>query len=164
MGAIKDLVDLVTQLNEAVEDRKFANELRQVQSMIGTIQSEHAEIHEQRINLLSENAELKQEIASLKEEIQILKQQALEASSTTSSAETTLSQQEVDILLYLSKVQEATEGEIAHTIGYNLTKTQFWLTRLIDIDMINRSLSLVEDSHYYLQQGGREYLVGHDLI
>jgi hypothetical protein len=53
MGAIKDLVDLVAQLNERVEDRKIASELRDVQNMIGAIQSEHAEIHEQRIKLLT---------------------------------------------------------------------------------------------------------------
>jgi len=46
MGAIKDLVDLVTQLNNSVEDRKFALELREIQKMIGGLQSEHADIHE----------------------------------------------------------------------------------------------------------------------
>ena len=49
MGALKDLVDLVTQLAGSVQDRKFAAELRDIQSMIGHIQSEHAELHEQRI-------------------------------------------------------------------------------------------------------------------
>jgi hypothetical protein len=41
MGAIKDLVGLVTQLTDSVKDRKFASELRNIQSMIGSIQSEN---------------------------------------------------------------------------------------------------------------------------
>ena len=51
MGAVKDLVDLVTQLSNSIEDRKFAAELREIQSMIGGIQSEHAAMHEQRIEV-----------------------------------------------------------------------------------------------------------------
>jgi hypothetical protein len=69
MGAIKDLVGLVTQLTDSVKDRKFASELRNIQSMIGSIQSEHAQMHEQRIKLMTENAELKQKIISLEQEI-----------------------------------------------------------------------------------------------
>ena len=57
MGTIKDLVDLVNQLSSSEQDRKFAAELRQIQSMIGAIQSEHAAIHEQRIELMTQNAD-----------------------------------------------------------------------------------------------------------
>ncbi|PKN21885.1 MAG: hypothetical protein CVU68_06125 [Deltaproteobacteria bacterium HGW-Deltaproteobacteria-3] len=75
MGAIKDLVDLVTQLSNSVEDRKFAGELRQIQGMIGGIQSEHAAMHEQRINLMTENDNLKRENTSLKQKISELQKQ-----------------------------------------------------------------------------------------
>jgi hypothetical protein len=44
-----------SQLTDSVKDRKFASELRNIQSMIGSIQSEHAQMHEQRIKLMTEN-------------------------------------------------------------------------------------------------------------
>jgi septal ring factor EnvC (AmiA/AmiB activator) len=164
MGAIKDLVDLVTQLNSSVEDRKFAGELRQVQSMIGAIQSEHAEIHEQRIDLLTKNAELRQEISTLKEEIQLLKQQLLESNTPNAGIQNTLADDEVRILLFLANAQAAPAQTIAHQIGHSLTKTQFWLTRLQGLDMIGHTISFYEASKYYLEQPGREYLVKNELI
>jgi septal ring factor EnvC (AmiA/AmiB activator) len=69
VGAVKDLVDLVTQLSNSIQDRKFAAELRQIQIMIGSILSELAEIHEQRIALPTENAKLKHKIATLNQKI-----------------------------------------------------------------------------------------------
>lgn len=164
MGAIKDLVDLVTQLNSSVEDRKFAGELRQVQSMIGAIQSEHAEIHEQRISLMTENAELKQAIASLREEVAALKQQKEHVQSSQSKSSDALSEEEEKILLYLSEAQKATATQIAHSLNQNLTKTEFWVSRLCDLDMVYFSLFMNSPTSYYLQQGGREYLVTNDLI
>jgi|GEM_PF-7124113 len=162
MGAIKDLVDLVTQLSSSVEDRKFAGELRQVQSMIGAIQSEHAEIHEQRISLMTENAELKQTIASLREEVAALKQQ--KEHTRFSESGDGLSEEEVKILLYLAEAQEATATQIAHSLNQNLTKTEFWVSRLCDLDMVYFSLVMNSPTSYYLQQGGREYLVKNNLI
>ena len=80
MGALKDIIDLVTQLSTSVTDRKFAAELRDIQSMIRAHQSAHVTLHEQRISLLTENAKIKninatqlQEINSLKQEIFDLK-------------------------------------------------------------------------------------------
>ena len=73
MGAIKDLVDLTSDLLKSVKERKVAEELRHIQSMIGDIQSEQAELNEQRIGLMSENADLKQKITSLEQEIAELK-------------------------------------------------------------------------------------------
>ncbi len=141
MGTIKDLVDLVTQLNSSVEDRKFAGELRQVQSMIGAIQSEHAEIHEQRIILMTENAELKQVIASLKEEIVALKGQK-EAIQSGTQDTNTISEEEEGILLYLAHESNATAPQIALAIGQNLTKAEFWVSRLCDLDMVSFSLMI----------------------
>jgi len=69
MGAIKDLVDLVTKLSDSVQDRKFAAELREIQRMIGGILSEHAELHESRIALMTDNEKLKKKIPSLEARI-----------------------------------------------------------------------------------------------
>ena len=162
MGAIKDLIDLVTQLTNSLEDRKFAAELREIQSMIGNIQSEHAEIYEQRMELMTENAELKQVIASLKVEIAALKQQK-EADSQQQKNKN-ISKEEEQILLFLTKTEEATAQQIAHQLSFDLTKTKYWLNRLFDNDMIYSSLFMDQPTAYHLVQGGREYLVGNNLI
>ena len=44
MGAIKDLVGLVTQLTGSEKDRKFATELKEIQGTLESIQSENAEL------------------------------------------------------------------------------------------------------------------------
>ena len=164
MGAIKDLVDLVTQLNNSVEDRKFAGELREIQSMIGTIQSEHAAIHEQRIQLMTENAELKQVIASLKEEVAALKQQKEQAKHQQAGSEPSISKEEEQILLLLTTTEEATAHQIAQQLQYDLTKTEYWLERLSDNDMVYFSLVMNQPTAYYLVQGGRKHLIENGLI
>jgi septal ring factor EnvC (AmiA/AmiB activator) len=164
MGAIKDLVDLVTQLNNSVEDRKFASELREIQSMIGTIQSEHAAIHEQRIQLMTENAEHKQVIASLKEEVAALKQQKEQARHQQAGSEQSISKEEEQILLLLTKSEEATAHQIAHQLQYDLTKTEYCLERLCDNDMVYFSVVMNQPTAYYLVQGGRKHLVDNGLI
>ena len=78
MGAIKDLVDLVTRLSESVQDRKFAGELRQIQGMIGGILSEHAELHESRIALMTDNEKLKKQIPALEARIAQLQKENAE--------------------------------------------------------------------------------------
>jgi chromosome segregation ATPase len=161
MGAIKDLIDLVTQLNSSVEDRKFAGELRQVQSMIGAIQSEHAEIHEQRIALMTENAELKQKIAGLKEEILALKQRASESGTAASSS---IDKEEERILLYLTKVSEATAQQIANVLEQTPTKTEFWVNRLCESEKLYAYYAVNSPVTYSLEQAGREYLVLNDLV
>ena len=163
MGTITDLIDLVNQLTSSVKDRKFAGELRQVQSMIGAIQSEHAEIHEQRINLLTKNAELKQNIASLKEEIVDLKSQ-MGTIQSVPQADNALSEEEKEILLLLSEAEDATTHQIAQSMNQKLTKTKFWIRRLYDLNMVSSSLIMNQPTSYYLIQGGREYLVKNNLI
>jgi chromosome segregation ATPase len=162
MGAIKDLVDLVTQLNNSVDDRKFAGELREIQGMIGNIQSEHADSHEKRIELMTENSELKQVIVSLKEEITTLKQQKEMASHPKNSKSITT--EEENILLLLTKAKEATAHQIANQLSYDLTKTEYWLERLCDNEMIYFPLIMNQTTSYLLNQGGREYLVENNLI
>jgi hypothetical protein len=67
MGAIKDIVDLTTQLNNSVQDRKLAAEILQIQMLILTVQKDDAE-------LVSENLDLKKKIFELEKEIFSIKQ------------------------------------------------------------------------------------------
>lgn len=58
MSAIKDVIDLVTQLSKSVEDRKLATELLQIMSHLSTVQSENTE-------LMSKNLETEKKIFNL---------------------------------------------------------------------------------------------------
>lgn len=78
MGAIKDVVDLLTQLANRVQDRKLASELNTIQTLILKIQAEHAELHET-------DMQLREERLSLKERIQELEAKVAELSSASSA-------------------------------------------------------------------------------
>ena len=78
MGAIKDVVDLLTQLVSRIQDRKVAAELNTIQSLILNIQAEHAELHETNIKLSEERL-------SLRERIRVLEAQVAELSSASSA-------------------------------------------------------------------------------
>ncbi|MCK4841528.1 MAG: hypothetical protein KAT04_06555 [Methylococcales bacterium] len=161
MGAIVDLVDLVTKLTGSVKDREFASELRNIQSMIGAIQSEHAKIHEQRIELMTENAELKQTIISLKQEILDIKQNAVSAGNQSTNK---ISKEEEQILVFLTKIDGAPAEQISHQLSFDITKTKYWLNKLIEEDMLSFTIAMNSPSPYFLIQGGREYLVKNGLI
>ena len=81
MGAIKDVIDLLTQLSEKADDRKRVAELSSLQSLILRIQAEQAELHQT-------NTDLREERLGLKERIQELEVQIKELSSTSSHAPT----------------------------------------------------------------------------
>ena len=164
MGAVKDLVDLVTQLTDSIEDRKFAAELRNVQSMIGNIQSEHAAIHEQRIDLLTENAELKQTIASLNQEIADLRNEIIEVKNQKPAVGNSLDEEAEKILMLLAQRPDITSQQIAHSVSLDLTRTEYWLGVLEDDKMIYGSYSMMSPTQYYIAQNGREYLVKNNKI
>ena len=52
MGAIKDIVDLTTQLSSSVQDRKLAAEILQIQMSILVVQREDAELVTEEITAL----------------------------------------------------------------------------------------------------------------
>lgn len=157
MGAVKDLVDLVTQLSNSIEDRKFAAELREIQSMIGSIQSEHAALHEQRIALMTENAELKQKIAGLQQEMVDLK-------TSPQVSVNDLSEEAQNILLFLAKYKDVTSDQVARNISADLTRTEYWLNKLADDNMVHAAYSMMSPTTYSIGQKGREYLVNKNMI
>lgn len=163
MGAIKDLVGLVTQLTDSVKDRKFASELRNIQSMIGSIQSEHAQMHEQRIKLMTENAELKQKIISLEQEILDINQ-GITASNNQSISKITNEEEKILLLLSETETDKTSAQQIACQLSIDLTKTKYWLTKLVEDDMLSLLMYVNQPALYYLAQGGRGYLVKNELI
>jgi len=71
MGAIKDIVDLTTQLSSSVKDRKFAAEVLKIQTLILTVQKEDSA-------LVSENLDLKKKIFELEKDNLALKEKSFD--------------------------------------------------------------------------------------
>jgi len=156
MSAIKDMIDLITQLSSKVEDKKFAGEVREILKMAGNLQAECAEIRESNFRLMQENAKFQQLIASLK-------QQKEQTEGQGKNSGKGISKEEDEILLLLSEVREATSDEIAHKLEYNPTKTEYWLENLCDKDMISFSVIIDQPTIYYLAQEGRGYLIENEF-
>jgi hypothetical protein len=69
MGAIKDIVDLTTQLSNSVNDRKIATELSKIQTLTLQLQSEQAELHENEYSSSRRMLEIKRENSRPRKEI-----------------------------------------------------------------------------------------------
>ena len=166
MGTIKDLVDLVTQLSNSVEDRKFAGELRQIQSMIGSIQSENATLHEQRIELMAKNADLKDENASLKQRISILQQKIVNSKNTEAkAAKRPFPEEAEDILLFLAKHESTSAQQIACSISLDISKTEYWLDEFSNKDFVYFPSHIgARDKRYYLAKKGLSYLINNKIL
>lgn len=156
MGTIKDLVDLVTQLSSSVQDRKFAAELRQIQSMIGSIQSEHATIYEQNFKLKTENSELKQQLSALQIHVSAPQEQAVKDTED-------LGEEPTKVILFVSTNKGATSDRIAWGTQLNLVRAEHWLDELEEKELVYRHLFMGSPSTYSLSSLGRKYLVAHGL-
>ena len=69
MGTIKDIVDLTADLASRVKDRKIAEELNQIQTLIIQLQGEQAQLHEKNIELREEKVTLSEKVRELEAEI-----------------------------------------------------------------------------------------------
>ncbi len=78
MGAIKDIVDLSTQLANSVQDRKFSFDLFKIIELISIVQVDQAQLTESNVQLMSDKAEMQKIITSLETDILKLKQQIFE--------------------------------------------------------------------------------------
>lgn len=160
MGAIKDVVDLTRDLANSVEDRRVAGELLEIQRLILGILSDNASMHEQSIEVREENVRLKQQIVALEQDIVTLKS----SHQAPAVLQCELGNEEVEILTYLSKVSPVQDGQITNATGQSLSKVKFWLDRLSDLGMVSFTINLNGPSKYYLNKGGREYLVKNNLV
>ena len=69
MSTIKELADYVSQLSRNHSDKRYANELREIETMIAQIQLEQTGLIEKRIELMKANEELSKLIDNLNQEI-----------------------------------------------------------------------------------------------
>jgi predicted ArsR family transcriptional regulator len=110
---------------------------------------------------MTENAELKQKIISLEQEILDINQ-GITASNNQSISKIT--NEEEKILLLLSETDKTSAQQIAYQLSIDLTKTKYWLTKLVEDDMLSLLMYVNQPALYYLAQGGRGYLVKNELI
>jgi predicted nuclease with TOPRIM domain len=166
MGEIKDLVDLVTQLYNNVKNRKFADELRKIQSMIGSIQSEHAIMHEQRINLMTENAELKKTIVTLEDKISSPNQEIANNNNSDAHAIDKLPKESEQILMIIASNRgRITKDIIIRQTGLSTAKVDFFFDKLLKHKFITRTSGRVGGSwSYRATPSGREYLANQGLL
>ncbi len=158
MGTIKDVTDLVNQLLQKAEDRKFAGELREIQRMIGFIQSDHARLHEQNIALMSENAGLKEKVTTLE----------LALSRRNQPASDSESRHEIEhrILVLLAKEQRPmTPIEISQALSISRIQAQHYTHALEEAEFLHSPITLDQNHEfeYSLKPKAREYLVNRNL-
>ena len=164
MGAIKDVVDLATQLSESVQDRKFASDLMKIIQLINTIQSEQASLTESNIELMTENSKLKQSITALESDITKLEQQISGLQNPTSNISSDISEEENKILLFLAKNKHITADQVSHSTSLDLTRTEYWLGKLSKEKKVSRSLRINAPALWNIGQSGREYLIVNNFI
>jgi len=164
MGAVKDLVDLVTQLSSSIEDRKFAGELREIQGMIGSIQSEQAESHEKSLALMTENAELKKTINALEDEIHTLKNQ--ETPETSNNSFEKLPEEAEQMLVEFASARDGViSNSVIQKLGLSHAKGEYFYDLLETRNYVEiGSLIMNQGAFIIATAPGREYLVEYDLI
>jgi ribosomal protein S27AE len=74
MGAIVELIGILTRLVQSVENRPLAEDLLRIQRLVATIQTEQATLAENNLKLSTENAGLKEKVRALEQ--QDVRQQA----------------------------------------------------------------------------------------
>lgn len=158
MGAIKDVVDLATQLSESVQDRKFSGDLFKIIQLIHTIQSEQASLTEKNIELMSENAELQSQVKQL--------QQQLSESQSPSIDGPNISELSKKILLFCSEHGEGVSvAMVQHKFSISGAKSEFELGKLQEAELVDYgSLAMGQDIQFVPTQSGLTLLDENDLI
>jgi ribosomal protein L37AE/L43A len=77
MGAIKDVVDLTTQLASSIQDRKVSTEIFKIQSLILSVQKEDTALVSENLDLKKKIFELEKEIFNLQNKILVLEKDNL---------------------------------------------------------------------------------------
>lgn len=161
MGAIVDLVNLVTQLTNRVQDRKITAELMEIQKMIASIQTEQAGLHEQRIKLMTENSELKQTIESLNQELLNAK-----TNNQQSQCNDRLPEPAEKMLIFIaSNSERITQEDAIQHAGLSTAKGAYLFDKLLSQKYIAHYSGQIGVGWFYkATPGGREYLAINGLL
>ncbi len=117
------------------------------------LETKYNELEIEKSKLQDENAKLKSENGNLQARLREL------------SESSKLCQDEIDILIFLSSCgTEPTAEMISQHLNLNLTKTEYYLKRMLKKYVNSYDYVRGTPSEYYLLQKGREYLVENNLI
>jgi predicted HTH transcriptional regulator len=126
-------------------------------------------LEKENLRLTNENGaykindeKLNSDIEHLKTENEILRSKVQECEQ--SSHGNLLEQIKVDILLYMSKYEETYVQQLANALKIGSQTALFHLEDLLESDMVNHSICLGGENHWYLTKEGRRYLVRNELI
>ena len=107
-----------------------------------------------------ENASLKSEVANLKQEIQ----QRDEIVEQEQSQSDRLEEVKEKILLALTEQKEIEAEQISHLLNIGSQLATFHLEELKNSDMVKDYYAVGSPVYWGISQGGRAYLVRHDLL
>jgi hypothetical protein len=155
MGAIKDVVDLTTQLANSVQDRKFSAELFKIIKIMLTIQGEQTRLAENNLQLMSYKAKQQELITSLKAEITQLKQHILEMENSPKENVTHISDIAVKVLeLFFSCQSDLSEKEVAAQLNLEFGVVSYHFDELRDCDFIQQAAPCRSGSSWIRARGG----------
>ena len=165
MVSIADGLQIVTKLMEAKENRRFAEELRAVHSMIREISKENGNLHDKNRKLNQENEELQQSVGSLERKVATL-QQNLDSTRTVPTAPTEkLSDEQKCILRYLAQISyAATLTEVPHKCEIAEIKAKYWLNELSARQLVDIVITMGGPGRYYLTDSDTKFLVENGLV
>lgn len=142
MGAIKDVVDLATQLSESVSDRKFANDLFKIIQLINTVQVEQSVFVEKNIQLMTENSELKATVSSLESDVIELQKQISNLQKPTQQPPTALDKDTEQILkLFFDAARALSINEVVSHLGIEPSIVSYHFDQLLEKKFIHQATS-----------------------
>jgi len=133
--------------------------IQQKQQML-MLDKEFESLESKVTRLEAENLKLRAEVTPLKQEVERLKNQSAPQDRGS------LDETEVKILTHLSQAggRRPTAEEIAHHLGINPTRIEYFVNRLTEARFLNASYSSIDPTTYTLDQKGNEYLVKHNIV
>ena len=157
MGAIKDVVDLTEKLLNRVKNREFANDVKNILSLIMAVQRDQIETEDRNRKLAEENTQLKIRIAELEK---------VEKTSVTRGRDkpSRMSGEEIKLLQALAHIENQNAVRLSQEIGASVQKTKYYLNKLVEKNLAIIAMVSSEDLTYNLTEEGRAWLAEADLL
>lgn len=163
--AINPITALSDQLQKLINEHGSATILR---DHLALFKDQVVLLEKKAISLESENLDLKDKLEKTKQELEKLKKDneklKMDVQKYQQPSTSDLEEVKVNILLFLSKHEDAHAQNISSALNIGLQTTQFHLEELEEAEMVNASYFMGGETEWFLAQGGRRYLVRNNLI
>jgi polyhydroxyalkanoate synthesis regulator phasin len=140
MGAIKDIVDLATQLSESVQNRKFSADLMEIIRLINTIQGDQVRLTEDNLQLMSNKVALERTISSFESDIARLQDEVSKLKNGQPKSDVKITEETFNILntLFNHHVGCSIE-DCSKTFNLSMSETKYHFDILLKSDLIYKS-------------------------